>query len=300
MRSAFVPEELRHVPFTADTAARYGVSRRALRGSEWRNIFRGVWAHRDLPDDRETRLAAVCLILPVGAFVCGLTAAWLRGADAQDHRFDHVWVGCRTGHRLRTRAGCLVREITVDDTDLEDIDGAWVTTPVRTVFDCSRWLGLVEAVVVADALAHAGLTDATNLEAYYRRHRGLRGVRQVAQVIDLMDPLAESPMETRVRVLVTRAGLPAPISQYEVCSSEGGFVARADFAYPAARLIVEYDGAWHWEQRRADDRRRDAMRALGWHVLVVSREDYYETPERTVDIIRTHLASRTKCDGSPL
>jgi hypothetical protein len=70
-----------------------------------------------------------------------------------------------------------------------------------------------------------------------------------------MDPLSESPMETRVRLLLVLAGLPRPTSQFVVRDALGGFVARADFAFPVQRLIIEYDGALHWEQRRQDDRR---------------------------------------------
>ena len=58
------------------------------------------------------------------------------------------------------------------------------------------------------------------------------------------------------------------------------------------RLLVEYDGAFHWEQRRADDRRRDAMRALGWTVLVISADDYYQTPDATIARIRRALNQR--------
>jgi hypothetical protein len=188
----------------------------------------------------------------------------------------------------------LVREITVVDRDLEFVDGIWMTNPVRTAFDCGRWLRLTEGAVVADALSHAGLADRDSLRSYYRTHRGLRGVRKVAAILELMDPLAESPMETRVRLLLIQSGLPRPESQFVIRDGTGGFVGRADFAFTEQRVIVEYDGAHHWEQRAADDRRRDAMRSLGWIVIVLSRSDYYETPGETVEKVRRVLASRTK------
>ena len=65
-----------------------------------------------------------------------------------------------TGKRVRTRPGCEVREITVDDVvTFRRVDGVAVTTALRTVFDCGRWLSVVEGVVVADALAHLGLAS---------------------------------------------------------------------------------------------------------------------------------------------
>jgi hypothetical protein len=292
VRRASVPDALRSGPFTTRTAAVHGISTSALQGPAWRHIFREVWAHCELPDTRETRLAATRLVLADDAFVCGLTAAWLYGIDVQDARGDLVWVGNRNGRRCRQRSGCLVREITVTDDDLACLDDLVVTTPVRTAFDCARWLPLVEGVVVADALAHDGLMAREALSAYSLEHRPLRNVRRVDQVLELMEPLAESPMETRLRLLLVLAGLPRPKPQHVVSDASDRFVARLDLAYPTEMVAVEYDGSFHWKQRRADDRRRDALRALGWTVLVVSAEDYYRTPQEVVGKVRAALARR--------
>jgi very-short-patch-repair endonuclease len=97
-------------------------------------------------------------------------------------------------------------------------------------------------------------------------------------------------METRTRLLLVAGGLPRPIAQHVVRDSDGRFVARLDLAYPDQRVAVEYDGAWHWQQRRADDRRRDRLRALGWVVLVVSAEDVFRQPEAVVASVKAVLA----------
>jgi hypothetical protein len=298
MRPGYVPDCLRHRPFTAEQAAAAGLSRRSLSGSQWRHVIRGVWAHVDLPDTRETRLAAVRLVLPEGCFICGPTTAWICGIDVQDRRSELIWVGGRTGRRIRARAGALIREITVDDADLQEADGVLMTTPLRTVFDCGRWLSVVEGTVVADAIAHEGLITQDELAEYTKAHRALRGVRTLDAVIDLMDPKSESPMETRVRVLIVRAGLPRPESQLEILDRWDNFVARADLGYRTERVIVEYDGAFHWEQRRADDRRRHAMRELGWEVIVVSREDYYDTPDELIATVSRALRKARRAGRS--
>jgi hypothetical protein len=292
MRRPLVPDPLRSKPFTTAQAADLGVSRSALRSSPWRNVFRDVWVHDAVPDSRELRLASIRLVLPAGAFVCGLTAAWLYGIEAQDPRQQMIWYGARTGRKLTARPGCLFRQITVDDGDLVMIDGVYVTTPLRTVFDCGRWLSLVEAVVVADALSHSAQTTREELAAYLSTHRRLRGVRQLDRVLDLIEPKSESPMETRVRLLIVLAGLPSPELQVLIRDHAGRIVARADLGYESARLAIEYDGALHWAQRRADDRRRDLMRELGWDVLVVSSEDYYQTPGLIVAKVRGALVKR--------
>jgi len=266
-----------------------GVSRRALQGASWRHVFRDVWVHADMADSREVRLAAVRLVMNPDTFICGPTAAWLYGIDVQDPRADQVWVGCTNGRRPRTRAGCAVRELTVEDADLGEFGGVSVTTPIRTVFDCARWLPVPEGVVVLDALAHAGLVTTECVASYLAAHPGVRAVRRAREVVDLADPLSESPMETRVRVLLVRAGLPRPECQIEFFDDRGRAWARGDLGYRELRLLVEYDGALHWEQRRADDRRRDALRRLGWTVLVFSATDYYRHPQLIVEAVRDRL-----------
>jgi hypothetical protein len=234
-------------------------------------------------------------VLADDAFVCGLTAAWLYGIDVQDGRNEQVWVGFRTpiSRRGRPRPGCFVREITVTDDDLADLGGLAVTTPLRTAFDCIRWLSPVEGLVVADALAHDELVTVESLAAYTVEHRPLRHVRKVDRALGQIEPLTESPMETRVRLLLVRAGLPRPPAQHVVLDHFGEFVARLDLAYPERLLAIEYDGSFHWAQRRADDRRRDALRELGWTVLVFSAEDYYRTPDAIIAKVRRALSRST-------
>jgi very-short-patch-repair endonuclease len=166
-----------------------------------------------------------------------------------------------------------------------------VTSAARTAYDCARWLPLVEAVVVVDALLHAGLTTPEEIAAVVDRHRGERWIRRVGPVLSLVDGRSESPMESRLRVLLLRAGLVGLEPQYVVRRAGGRFVGRLDLAFPAARVAVEYDGAWHWQQRRADDRRRDALRRLGWTIVVVSAEDYYGDPHGIVRRVREELAA---------
>jgi hypothetical protein len=235
------------------------------------------------------------LVLADDAFVCGLTAAWLYGIDVQDGRGELVWVGFRTpnSRRGRQRPGCFVREIIVLDDDLVRWGGVAVTTPVRTAFDCIRWLSPVEGLVVADALAHDELVTVESLAAYTVEHRPLRNVRKVDRALGQIEPLTESPMETRVRLLLVRAGLPRPLPQHVVLDHVGEFVARLDLAYPERRLAIEYDGSFHWNQRRADDRRREALREVGWTVLVVSADDYYRTPETVIAKVRRALSRST-------
>ena len=60
----------------------------------------------------------------------------------------------------------------------------------------------------------------------------------------------------------------------------GEFIA--DFAPPAARLLVEVDGGYHAERVRADARRDRALGRLGWRVLRFSAEQVAAEPQEAV------------------
>jgi hypothetical protein len=276
-----LPSDVATQPFTARTAERYDVSRAALRSGRFRQLHRGAWIAAHVELTSELWLMAARLVLPVDAVLCGLSACDAWGLDVRP--VDDVTVHVAfTDSVPRSRHGVLVRELLLLADEVVARGGWLVTTPLRTAFDCARWLPLVDAVVVVDALTHTGRFMLEELLEFARSHPGIRWVTRVARVVDLAEPLSESPMETRLRLLLVLAGLPRPRAQLIVLTDTGGFVARLDLAYEAARLAVEYDGALHWEQRRADDRRRDRLRALGWTVLVFSAQDYYGSPQAVV------------------
>jgi hypothetical protein len=288
-RRAFVPPELLSGPFTTATAIALGLTHAALQSAPWRRLFRDVWVHVDVPDTREVRLSAVRLILPDRATVCGLTAAWLHGVDVRRIDDLDIHVGFPPGTRVRRRAGLDVCQETLAESDVVIVDGLRVTSPLRTAFDCARWLRGAERVVVLDALTHSRLVSVDEIAAYIAGKRRLRNLRVAEKVLHLVDPLAESPMETRLRLLLIDAGLPRPTSQFNVFDDRGRFVGRLDLAFEKQKVAVEYDGAQHWEERRHDDRRRTRLRELGWVILVYSSSDYYGRRQEIVSEVARHL-----------
>lgn len=106
-----------------------------------------------------------------------------------------------------------------------------------------------------------------------------------------MDGLAESPQEPRLRLVLQRAGLPAPVARFRVFDGED-FVARLDLAYPDVEVAIEYDGLWHGDRRAfLDDRRRlNRLTAAGWIVLHVTVDDLRH-PDRLTARVRA-LRSR--------
>jgi very-short-patch-repair endonuclease len=292
MPSAHIPEQLLTAPFTRTTAHAAGVTDRMLQSSPWRTVFTGVWVHDEVPDSRELRLEAARLLIPPGGVLCGLTAAWVLGIDVRRLDDLDVHVGFPKGKRIRKRPGLAVCQETLDASDIAIVSGIAVTTPLRTAFDCLRWLWHVEGLVVADALTHAGLVSLPELAAYFGSKRRLRNLRVGERLAELVEPDTESPMETRLRWMLLQGGLPRPKPQHNVFDRAERFVGRLDLAYLDQLVAVEYDGANHWKQRRDDDRRRDAIRGCGWEVLVFSADDIYVTPEQTIARVRQALRTR--------
>jgi very-short-patch-repair endonuclease len=175
--------------------------------------------------------------------------------------------------------------------DADDV--TWVTeipltTPVRTAFDVARCCPLVDAVVAIDAMLGRHVLRLRDLIAYVAAHPGWPGSVQAGQVIELVEPRTESPMETRLRLVIVGGGLPRPIAQFEVRDHAGRFVARVDFAYPQWRIAIEYDGDYHRDPDafRADLRRANALRVAGWTVLRFGASDVWRKPDQIVAQIR--------------
>lgn len=289
-----MPAALLDRPFTRADARAAGISDSALQSRPWRSVLRGVWVHEDTADTRELRLAAAKLVIPSRGVLRGLTAAWIYGADVRRQDDVDVHVGFPPGGRTRGRPGVVVCQETLLPEDVWAIDGTAVTSPVRTAFDCLRLLRGFDGIIVSDALMHLQLTDVASLRRYFAQQRRLRNLRIGERLVDDVEPLAESPMESRLRLVIVRGGLPRPVAQLEVRNVGGAFVARVDLAYPALKIAIEYDGAWHWDRRRDDDRRRDALRALGWDVLVYSADDVFAHPERVVAEVASCRRSRER------
>jgi len=105
----------------------------------------------------------------------------------------------------------------------------------------------------------------------------------------------DSPMETRLRMLIVLAGLPEPAVNRTIRDVYGQPVRRYDLSYEASKTIVEYDGRQHVErvaQWEKDLERREAIDDDAWRILVVISSGIFEHPERTLAKIHRLLQQR--------
>jgi Protein of unknown function (DUF559) len=220
--------------------------------------------------------------LPDGSAFSGLSAAWLHGLDVEPCRPIEATVPVLS--TVAARAAIKVRRTVLDVEDVVMRKGVPCTSMVRTLVDVSQRLSLVEAVVVADMALHALKVDQSQLQQRVEALSGRKGVKKFRRVVDLAAP-AESPMETRLRLLLVLAGLPRPEVQAAIYNEADELLARADLLYRAERLVIEYDGFTHRDSIAEDDRRQNRLVRAGYRVLRFAAPDM-ASPRAIVSQVR--------------
>ncbi len=253
------------------------LTRAQLQSGLYRRLFQNVYADPGLPADHRLYARGAMLVMPADAVLGGRSAAaWFDApfATGVDPVLvivgpDCAWRGPR-GIRVHRTAVKAAEVITIDNAE----DVVRMTSPLRTAWEIGTLESLANAVALRDARVRAGHVDTTSLDRLARARRGQWGARRFSRVVPLVDGRSESRPESLVRVACVRAGLPAPVPQY-VVTAGSEFLGRVDLAWPEARLIVEYEGAHHFDelQIKRDDERYRRLAAAGWRVIRLSSAD---------------------------
>jgi hypothetical protein len=283
-----------------------GLSERAVlgrvRAGRLHRVHHGVYAvgHPALP--LEGRFLAAVKACGPGAVLSHHAAAALHGVlDPEDRRVE-VTV---TGTGGRARPGLLVhRTHTLGPRDVGRCAGIPCTSPARTLLDLAARLdrrALRSAVRRAQALQRVNVREL--LEVLERR-RPCRGAARLARVLATGPAPTRSVLEDVVLDLVLAAGLAPP--DVNVPLRLAGRRVVPDFRWPAARLVVEADGAaWHDERlAREDDAERQALlEAHGERVLRVTWRQAVGRPAETIARLRAagapSVEEPTPAVGSP-
>jgi very-short-patch-repair endonuclease len=244
-----------------------------LHSSAWQRLFPDVYACADLPVTHALRTAAVTRFLIPGSVAMARSAAVLWDVGLVDAT-DDVEVTLAPGSRAGAVPGVRVTRRALSTEETTARRGVPVTTPIRTALDLGRIQPLEDAVIALDRFLAPGLVFPEELRTTAALATG-RDCRRIRRAAALADGLAESPQETRLRLLLHRSPLPDPVAQFRVLDEAGRRVARVDFAWPEHRLALEYDGAWHGEpgQFRRDRDRLNRLTAAGWRVVFVTAAD---------------------------
>jgi very-short-patch-repair endonuclease len=279
-------------PFTRAAALKAGITPSQLAGRGYRRLFRPVYISAEVPPTPRDRTIAALLVHPAGARASHTSAARIYRLPVPGDPFEHISVA-HAGDR-RWQPGIKPH---VSPPHVVPVlrNGVLVSPPARLFVELASMLGLVDLVVAGDALIQeCGWTSAKLLAALaevddYWSGRARFAARFVREGVD-------SPMETRLRLLLVLAGLPEPEVNFTLRNTGGEVVARFDLSYPGVKLIIEYDGRVHVErvQNWEDDVDREAFlrEDLGWAVLKVVSRGVYVEPWATVQRVAKALRTR--------
>jgi hypothetical protein len=253
-----------------------------LRKGGWRRSCRGAYlvpgAHR-----LRGRVRAAMLGRP-DSLACGITAARLLRFDGlpRERPDEPVHLLLPSATREHAR-GVVLHWARLPAEDVVDVGGIRATSPGRTLADLVLRARRAEAVALMDAALHGGhVTDLSRVrEKTFGRHGSVTRLGWWS----LADGRAESPLETRIRLLLRDGGLPPPTPQWLVTDEGGWTIARLDLAWPKYRLDVEADGRDVHAEPEAlyrDRDRQNVLMNLGWTVLRFTWSDALDRPRHTV------------------
>lgn len=274
-------------PFNRADARAAGISPRQLAGPRYQRICYNVYLSAQVKVRTEERACAALAISGPSSYASHHTAAQLWGGCAPPS--EHVHVSVPPHHPRTERQGVKAHRAGRAD-QVRTRSGIPLSSPI----ECFRELaatgtGLVDLVVLGDSLVAAGHFSPKHLIRAAADWVGF-GVRVARRAARLVRSGVDSPMESRLRLLVVLAGLPEPEVNAMIRDDNGEWVMRFDLSYPGLKMLIEYDGRQHGDdsgQWRRDARRRESLDRLGWRMIVIHADDIYARPLETLYRIRS-------------
>ncbi|WP_083752239.1 DUF559 domain-containing protein [Saccharothrix sp. ALI-22-I] len=268
--------------------------RRALSDGRLVSYCRTVVVQRERMTSLHTRAAAALLMAGSDAVLTNHTAAWLHGCTAAETNRVHILLS--HDRRVRPRPDVAVHYHHYDPADVVEIDGLRTMALDYAIAELlCRGRHRATALACADqALGALPPQQRVELKAdltvRIATRRDLRGRRQGVFLLDLATGLPESPAESTLLLIIAEAGFPLPEPQYSVRDLDDREVWRLDFAWPDARVALEYDGyAAHVDKADADHARDEDLRRRGWKVLRADVSDL-RNPTRLFRHLSAQLA----------
>ncbi len=164
--------------------------------------------------------------------------------------------------------------------------GFVVTTLGGTVADLALVLDLDDFICALDSALRRGWIPST--QKLDRRQEAV-----LVEAMALANGLSESTLETRLRLLLVRAGVGPEVLQLRLFDATGNCFARVDMAWPSRRLAVEADGRETHELPKAlfgDRRRQNLVSLANWTILRFMWSDVFYDPDWVVSQVRQALS----------
>lgn len=190
-------------PFVGSEAiAHRAVTRGELR-SRYTAILPNIYVLKGTELDTEIRAHAAWLWCGRSGIIAGRTAAGLYLTPPAVTSDPVELIALKSRHP----PGLIVRNERISVDEITVRQKLPVTSPARTALDLARYQDRDEAVVLIDQLARMTGISKDDIWRLADRYRGARGIRNAVAAILETDSGAASPEETRVRLVLSDAGL---------------------------------------------------------------------------------------------
>lgn len=240
----------------------------------------GVYAVGTPNLTREGERMVAVLRCGAGAVLSSLSAAVHYGMTKREPPQFHVTVPSNRRPRVD---GIRIRRRDLPPHERGEFDGIPITSPLRTIIDCSAELNerrQIEAMI--NSADSRDLVSAEDLHGALGDHDGEPGVPLLHEILDPATfVLTESEAERLFLPLARRAGLPKPASQQRFGKD------RVDFYWPELNLVVEVDSLRYHRttiQQQRDRERDHAHLAAARHWV---RFTYYDIAHRPAYVVTT-------------
>lgn len=288
-----LPNHLTGRPFSTAEALRLGLSADRLGRRDLVRPFHGVRTPATWQLTLVNSARAYALTMPDGWYFSHWTAARLLGlrVPLRAIRTTELHVSSPRGRRSPRGRGVHGHEA---DAATVELGGLTVSSPVDTWLQLSPLMSLDEAIIMGDGLLrrHNPLATEEALRAAVLNWAGRRGSARLAQALPFMRTRTDSARESELRLLVIRAGLPEPIVNYPIHNDYGAVIAHGDLAFPEYKVLLEYDGDQHREEKQyfIDVDRLDGIMEERWRILRVNKR-HFAAPSQLVARIRRALVA---------
>ncbi|WP_285727198.1 hypothetical protein [Psychromicrobium xiongbiense] len=322
-RKVDLPASLAMASFTLAEARAAGVSRGRLSARDLRSPSQGIFIPVGADQSLAQRLRPYAALSPQLVF-SHVTAARLHGFPLpralEEEGLVHL---SGPGHPMRRRHVRRHRSA-VSAEEVVMVDAVPVTSLARTWCDLASlvrpasgapsggawsggdWSGLRAGFTADDLVACAdwlisenrrGFRERTarlsaeELRSYVAGRTRVRGLSAARAAVAAMRPGVDSPRETRLRLMLARAGFSGFVPNVPIEGEPGELPVWVDLGWREARICCEYEGGHHaTPDQQISDRRRDALVAeRGWTMVKVYARDMALGPDWVSGLVRQVL-----------
>ncbi|MEP6478666.1 MAG: hypothetical protein ABJB03_04695 [Rhodoglobus sp.] len=291
-----LPPDFAARSFLARVALDAGISPKRLRAKDLSGDVWGTRAPSGAAGDLRAKCSRYLLRMPPHAVFTHVTAARLHGlplppALERRRAIDVSFPAPRRAPDIRGIRGHQLRRL---EESVASLDGLPVTTVARTWCDLATLLDLGTLVAVGDAIIYhrRNLATLEELQRAVDEFPGRRGRAALGRALPLLSGRAESPGESRLRVILASSGFPRLLVNTELRDRMGRFVARPDLRFADFPIAIEYEGDYHRtdrEQWMKDVTRIADVEGLGLTVIRCTAADVRDSASM-IRRVEAHLA----------